>query len=55
MITPAIKYALAYAVVEPRADRILPEPLDKAVVPVIARAVRHIVAKEQDETITGTK
>ena len=59
MITPAMKigaaYALAYAVVEPRADRILPEPLDKAVVPVIARAVRNIVAKERGETITGTR
>ena len=43
---------MAYAVVEPRADRILPEPLDKAVVPV--RAVKYS-GQRTGETITETK
>lgn len=52
-ITPSMKigaaYALAYTVVAPTKERILPDPLDKAVVPVIARAVRNIVRKERGE------
>ena len=36
----AAAHALADAVAEPTADRILPDPLDRRVAPLVAEAVR---------------
>lgn len=42
----AAAHALADAVLEPTADHILPDPLDRTVVPVIAKAVRDCALEE---------
>ena len=51
----AAAHALAAAVAEPTADQILPDPLDRSVVPIIAKAVRDKALEEGVGVLTKGK